>query len=84
MSAIVSAIGAIRDDRRAGYLFNTKTAADAVRCHHNKFHERWYRTRDWLIELGTAQPGELAAELAAIMAIVASRCGPPGTGSRRS
>jgi len=68
VSTIERQVASIREDRRADYLFDTKRAAEAVRCHPNKFHARWYRTRDWLVELYVAQPGELAAELMAIVA----------------
>jgi hypothetical protein len=63
------AIASITEDRRASYLFSTKTAADAVGCHPNKFNDWWQRTRSKLIDLYVAQPGELAAELAALIAM---------------
>jgi hypothetical protein len=66
--SIERTIASITEDRRAGYLFDTKVVAHALRCHPNKFHARWYRTRDWLIELFIAQPGETAAEFAALAA----------------
>jgi len=69
MSRIGQAVDAIREDRRSNYLFPTKTASEAVGCHPNKFHDWWYRNRDKLIELGAVHPGELAAELAAIVAL---------------
>ena len=71
------AIAAIREDRRADYLFSTKIAADAVGCHPNKFHDWWYRTREKLIELARVQPGETAAELAALIACAMERRSDP-------
>lgn len=68
MSSIDRRIGSIREDHRADYLFNTKVVANHLRCHPNKFHARWYRTRAWLMELVIAQPGETSAELCAIIA----------------
>jgi len=54
--------------QRADYLFDTKTAAVAVGCHPNKFGDWWRRTEGKLIDLYIACPGELAAELAAMIA----------------
>lgn len=68
MSSIDQKIGSIREDRRADYLFDTQVAADAVGCHPNKFSDWWYRTRGKLTDLFVAQPGETAAELAALIA----------------
>lgn len=73
MPSIERAIASIREDRRADYLFDTKAVSEALRCHPNKFHDRWYRTRDWLIELGAVDPGNLAAELASIVALAVQR-----------
>lgn len=69
MRTIERAIASITEDRRAGYLFDTKVVSSHLRVHPNKFHTRWYRTRDWLIDLYQVQPGQLAAELAAIIAL---------------
>lgn len=73
MHRIEAALDAITEDRRANYLFNTKAAADAVGCHPNKFSDWWMRTQDKLIRLYQAQPGELAAELAAMIALAEAR-----------
>jgi hypothetical protein len=69
MPSIQRAIAAITDDRRSSYLFDTKTAADAVGCVPNKFGDWWARTRGKLIDLYKAQPGQLAAELAMLIAL---------------
>ena len=61
-------LASIKEDRRADYLFDTKVAARALGCHPNKFHDWWYRTRGKLHDLYLAQPGELAAEFASIIA----------------
>lgn len=68
MLPIERAISSITDDRRASYLFDTKTAADAVGCHPNKFNDWWQRTKSKLIELYLREPGALAAEFAALIA----------------
>jgi hypothetical protein len=72
MTRIEAHVDAIRDDRRADYLFNTKVAAEAVGCHPNKFADWWFRSRAKLIDLFVAQPGETAAELAALIAMAAA------------
>ncbi len=69
MHPIEKKIVSITEDRRASYLFVTATAADAVGCHPNKFNDWWQRTKGKLIDLYIAQPGELAAELAAMIAL---------------
>ncbi len=69
MSPIQRRVAAITEDRRASYLFDTKTASDAVGCHPNKFNDWWQRTQQKLIELYIAQPGELAAEMAGLIAL---------------
>jgi hypothetical protein len=69
MVSIAHAVSAIREDRRADYLFHTKSAADALNIHPNKFGDWWFRTREKLIDLYVACPGELAAELAALIAM---------------
>lgn len=69
MSSIEQAVRSITEDRRADYLFDTKTASAAVQCHPNKFNDWWQRTNRKLIELYIAQPGQLAAELAALIAL---------------
>jgi hypothetical protein len=68
MATIQSVLAALTEDRRANYLFQTKIAADAVGCHPRKFPDWWYRTKPKLTELYIAQPGELAAELAVLIA----------------
>ncbi len=65
---IADKLAAITEDHRAPYLFQTKIAADAVGCHPNKFNDWWQRSRRKLIDLYLAQPGELAAELAVLIA----------------
>lgn len=67
-NTIEQAVRSITDDRRADWLFDTKTAADAVGCHPRKFGDWWLRTRRKLIELYQVQPGQVAAELAALIA----------------
>jgi hypothetical protein len=73
MSQITRLVASITEDRRADYLFDTRTASDAVGCPPNKFADWWYRTRRKLIALGEVEPGELAAEMAAVFAIAAER-----------
>ena len=73
MSSIETALASITEDRRADYLFNTKVAAEAVGCHPRKFNDWWARTKGKLIDLYQAQPGELAAELAAVIAHAEAR-----------
>lgn len=68
MPTIERALAQITEDRRAQYLFHTKTAADAVGCHPNKFNDWYQRNKAKLIELYIAQPGETAAEMAALIA----------------
>jgi hypothetical protein len=70
---IERAVASITEDQRADYLWDTKAAARASRCHPNKFHAWWYRTRERLIDLAAAQPGETSAELAAIIALGIAR-----------
>ncbi len=69
MSQIRKAISSITEDRRADYLFDSQIAADAVGCPRRKFNDWWQRTKGKLIDLYIAQPGELAAELAAMIAL---------------
>lgn len=73
MRPIERAIASIREDRRAAYLFDTKTAAEAVGCEATKFGDWWYRTQRKLIDLAAVQPGEVAAELALILAEAAGK-----------
>ena len=68
MPTIERAIALIKEDRRADYLFHTKTAAEAVGCHPRKFNDWYQRNKAKLIELIIAQPGESAAELAVLFA----------------
>ena len=68
MEPIERQIASITEDRRASYLFNTKTAADAVGCHPNKFNDWWQRTRGKLVDLCLLQPGQTAAEMLGIIA----------------
>lgn len=68
MDRVGSTLDAVTEDRRSDYLFHTPTAADAVGCCPNKFGDWWYRTRRKLRELAIRQPGELAAEMAALFA----------------
>lgn len=69
MPSIEQAVRSITEDRRADWLFDTKRAAAAVECHPRKFGDWWLRTQRKLIELYIAQPGQLAAELAALIAL---------------
>lgn len=73
MASIESLVRSITEDRRADYLFPTKTASEAVGCHPNKFGDWWARTHSKLIALYLACPGELAAELAALIALAESQ-----------
>jgi hypothetical protein len=68
-SPIEQKLRSITEDQRAQWLWDTKRAADAVQCHPRKFGDWWSRTRGKLIELGADQPGETAAELAALIAM---------------
>ncbi|MGN6727785.1 MAG: hypothetical protein ACTHLZ_17835 [Tepidisphaeraceae bacterium] len=68
MHPIEHAVLSITEDRRSSYLFDTKIAADAVGCHPNKFNDWWIRTQRKLIALYQVQPGELAAEMMAMIA----------------
>ncbi|MGB7156679.1 MAG: hypothetical protein WBD40_01355 [Tepidisphaeraceae bacterium] len=68
MSAIEQKVRSITEDRRGDWLFDTKLASDAVGCHPRKFGDWWGRTTSKLIELYIAQPGQLAAELAVLIA----------------
>ena len=69
MPTIERVIAQITEDRRAPYLFHTKTAADAVGCHPNKFNDWYQRTKAKWIELYISQPGETCAEMAAMIAL---------------
>lgn len=69
MRSIDRLVGSITEDRRASYIFDTKRASEAVGCVPNKFGDWWTRTRSKLIALHLAQPGQLAAELAAMIAM---------------
>lgn len=66
-------VASVTEDRRASYLFDTKSAAKAVGCEPNKFGEWWYRTQRKLTALYHAHPGETAAELMAIVALAESQ-----------
>jgi hypothetical protein len=69
MPSIEQKLRSVTEDRRADWLFHTKTAAEAVQCGPpRKFGDWWHRTKRKLIELHIAQPGELAAEIAVIFA----------------
>lgn len=70
MHSIEHSIRSITEDQRAGYLFQTKLAAQATGMVPNKFGDWWRRTQGKLIDLGQVQPAELATELAMILAIV--------------
>lgn len=72
MAAIEQAVRSIMEDHRANWLFDTKRASAAVQCHPRKFGDWWLRTQRKLIELYIAQPGQLAAELAALIALAES------------
>lgn len=72
MQQIDRFIGSITEDRRAGYLFDTKAASAAVGCHPNKFGDWWRRTREKLVALAEAQPGETGAELMGALAQAAA------------
>lgn len=68
MEPIERVLRSVTEDRRADWLFDTKRASDAVGCHPRKFGDWWFRTQRKLIELYMVQPGQLAAELAAMIA----------------
>jgi hypothetical protein len=71
--SIQRVLASLTEERRASYLFDTKTASAAVGCVPNKFADWWQRTRGKLIDLYLEQPGELAAEFAVIIAEAESR-----------
>jgi hypothetical protein len=66
--SIERAIASIKEDRRADYLWDTRVAAAALDIHPNRFHDWWYRTREKLVALCVADPGNTAAEMLAIIA----------------
>jgi hypothetical protein len=68
MHQIERAIASIREDRRSDYMWDTAEAANVLSVHPNKFHAWWYRTREKLIELFIADPGNTATELLSIIA----------------
>lgn len=63
-----SSSASVREDRRADYLFDTRSAAEAVGCHPNKFGDWLYRTRRKFKALYRTQPGPTTAELMGIIA----------------
>ena len=69
MTQIEQVVRSVTDDRRASYLFDTRAASEAVGCHPNKFNDWWIRTQRKLIALHLSQPGHLAAELMALIAL---------------
>jgi hypothetical protein len=71
--SIERAIASIREDRRADYLWDTRTVAQALNVHPNRFHDWWYRTRERLELLCMVDPGNTAAELLAIVAAAEAR-----------
>jgi hypothetical protein len=66
--SIETRIASITEDRRAGYLWDTKTVAATLGMHPNKFNQWWRRNRAFLVALAVAQPGETAAEVACVLA----------------
>lgn len=68
MHTIEQRLRSITEDQRSDWLFDTKTASDAVGCHPRKFGDWWHRTTRKLIDLYQVQPGQLAAEFATIIA----------------
>lgn len=68
MFRVQQAVAALRESKRAAYLFDTKIAAETVGLGDNKFSEWWGRTREKLKALALTQPGQLAAEVAVIFA----------------
>ncbi len=69
VSAIERRVHSITEDRRSDWLWDTKSASEAVGCHPNKFGDWIQRTRRKFIELYIAQPGETAAELVSLIAL---------------
>lgn len=65
--SIEQQIRSITEDRRAGYGWETKTAARAINLHVNKVGQWWYPTRAKLIELYVAMPAETTLELMSII-----------------
>jgi hypothetical protein len=61
-------LDAATEGPRSPYLFDTKTAAEAVGCHPNKFGDWWMRTEDKLERLGRVQRVALAQHLIKILA----------------
>lgn len=68
MSRVDDVFDRVTEDRRAAYLFNTKTASDAVGCVPTKFSDWWLRTQRKLIALAEAEPHHTAAHFALILA----------------
>ena len=68
MSAIQALIAAVREERRADYLMDTKVSAQALGIEPGRYGEWWYRTREKLVVLCIVQPGQVAAEMLAIIA----------------
>jgi hypothetical protein len=65
---IARVIASITEDRRSSYVWNTKIAAASLDIEPNRFGEWWQRTKSKLTALAIVQPGETAAELAALIA----------------
>lgn len=68
MPSIEQAVRSVMEDRRASYLFDTRTASEAVGCVPNKFGDWWRRNQQKLIALAVACPGALSVEVALIFA----------------
>lgn len=66
MFRVQEAVAALRESKRAAYLFETKIAAEAVGLGDNKFSEWWLRTREKLKALAMVQPGQLSAEFMSV------------------
>ena len=61
-------VRSITEDRRANWLFDTKTVSAAVQCHPRKFGDWWTRTKSKLIEMSIAEPAAFAVEFAKLIA----------------
>lgn len=80
---VSDALDAVTEDRRASYLWDTRTASEAVGCVPNKFGDWWSRTERKLTALAAADPAATAAMLALVLAKAAIKDA-AGTGGSRA
>lgn len=67
MFKVHEAIELLRSSKRAAYMFDTKVVAEASGLGETRFGQWWDRTRDRLKVIAMVQPGQLAAEMIAIL-----------------